>query len=480
MLRQQMRSCDRKIETVVVQSTIGPLRKECTSSTDASSIALTNNNIDSTSGFSTPSIDESTLRLHGCLTFDSLSVPLRYSSPTDDSTLRLHGCSTIDSSFRFPFQRSSVETVSSYEYYSHALACIATSSRECGLFTTSLDTLWYVYSYIYSQLSSNATTIMFLLFFVAVILMPTTDTPPTSTTVPNIRYEFESLHASPFWLLALLKPTTPFISIPLCTTSSTLHLLAFLASTVPSLPPPSWTLFVIFFLSPIGTVTLLRLELSFGTNILRSHLFLSPVVDGDTFGRTGTTTHIIQSRRTTDTDILRSQRLKFFAGNDAPVTVTMTTQVYSSSSSSPSKLSNNYMTFSAVNGAVTRTTTSYMSFSSLNLVPIIDQGSDQYSLYLASHVSPSYDIDSSPHTISSSTVQAFVATIFIGRTATGTAYTVHSRIIKDTDSSSHQNDNNYGSFGRVTTTTPSHIIDQGSVSYLALLQILLYDQQIIV
>ena len=40
----------------------------------------------------------------------------------------------------------------------------------------------------------------------------------------------------------------------------------------------------------------------------------------------------------------------------------------------------------------------------------------------------------------------------------------------------NENDNNYGSFGCVTTTTPSHIIDHGSVSYLTL-QILLYNQQ---
>mmetsp|Transcript_42485 Transcript_42485/g.48271 ORF Transcript_42485/g.48271 Transcript_42485/m.48271 type:complete len:177 (-) Transcript_42485:332-862(-) len=133
------------------------------SKTDTSSIALTNNDIYSKSEFPTPSIDDSTgLICYGKHEVDFLS-------------------------FRFLFQRSSVKMVSCYEYYSHALACIATSSRECGLFTTSLDTLWYVYSYIYSQLSSNATTIMFLLFFVAVLLMPTTDTPPTSTTVPNIR-----------------------------------------------------------------------------------------------------------------------------------------------------------------------------------------------------------------------------------------------------------------------------------------------------
>ena len=109
--------------------------------------------------------------------------------------------------------------------FSQSIACIATRFGECS--STSLDKLWYTYSYIYK---------------------------PTSTTVPDIRYKFESLHASPFWLLAILKTSTSFISIPLCTTSSTLHLLAFLESTVPSFPPFLWTLYVIFFLSPIGTV----------------------------------------------------------------------------------------------------------------------------------------------------------------------------------------------------------------------------------
>ena len=54
--------------------------------------------------------------------------------------------------------------------------------------------------------------------------------------------------------MAILKPSTPFISIPFCTTSSTLHLLAFLESTVPSFLPPSRTFFVILFHSPVGAV----------------------------------------------------------------------------------------------------------------------------------------------------------------------------------------------------------------------------------
>ena len=82
------------------------------------------------------------------------------------------------------------------------------------------------------------------------------DNDPESTTTPgSIRYEFDSLHASPFWLLAILKPTTPIISIPLCITSSRSHLLAFLESTVPSFPPPLRTFFAIFFLSPVGCDT---------------------------------------------------------------------------------------------------------------------------------------------------------------------------------------------------------------------------------
>ena len=125
--------------------------------------------------------------------------------------------------------------------YSQPTACIATRFGECS--STSLDKLWYTYSYIYI---------------------------PASTTVPNIRYKFESLHASPFWLLAILKPATPFISIALCNTSSTLHLMAFLESTIPSFQPPSWTLFVIFFLSPVGTVPLLQLDFYDTSNILRS------------------------------------------------------------------------------------------------------------------------------------------------------------------------------------------------------------------
>ena len=120
--------------------------------------------------------------------------------------------------------------------FSQSTACNATRFEEFS--STLLDKLWYTYSYIYK---------------------------PASTTVPDIQCKFKSLHTSPFWLLAILKPPTLFISIPLCTTSSTLLLLAFLESTVPSFPPLLWTLFVIFFLSPVGTVMLLRLELSSGT-----------------------------------------------------------------------------------------------------------------------------------------------------------------------------------------------------------------------
>ena len=80
------------------------------------------------------------------------------------------------------------------------------------------------------------------------------DNDPKSTTRPDIQYKFKSPHASPFWLLAILKPTISIISIHLCTTSSTLHLLAFLESTVPSFSSPLRTFFVIFFFSPVDVV----------------------------------------------------------------------------------------------------------------------------------------------------------------------------------------------------------------------------------
>ena len=124
-----------------------------------------------------------------------------------------------------------------------------------------LDRLWYLYSYIYRPLTID-----------------NEDNDSASTTKPDIRYEFKSLHASLFRFLVILKYTTPSISMTLCTTSTTLHLLAFLESTVPLFSPPSCTLFVIFFLSPVGAIMLLRFELSYSTmNIVRSNLFLSPV-----------------------------------------------------------------------------------------------------------------------------------------------------------------------------------------------------------
>ena len=58
--------------------------------------------------------------------------------------------------------------------FSQSTAYIATRFRECSL--TMLDRLWYLYSYIYNQVSSNTSTIIIpiLLFFVVVILMPPT------------------------------------------------------------------------------------------------------------------------------------------------------------------------------------------------------------------------------------------------------------------------------------------------------------------
>ena len=94
--------------------------------------------------------------------------------------------------------------------FSQSTACIATRFGECS--STLLDKLWYTYSYIYKPTP----------------VVVHGDNVLGSPTSPAIHCELESLHASPFRLLAILKPTTPFISIPLCTTSSTSHLLAFL------------------------------------------------------------------------------------------------------------------------------------------------------------------------------------------------------------------------------------------------------------
>eukprot|EP00751_Fragilariopsis_kerguelensis_P031470 CAMPEP_0170923644 /NCGR_PEP_ID=MMETSP0735-20130129/11164_1 /TAXON_ID=186038 /ORGANISM="Fragilariopsis kerguelensis, Strain L26-C5" /LENGTH=200 /DNA_ID=CAMNT_0011323279 /DNA_START=1339 /DNA_END=1938 /DNA_ORIENTATION=+ len=149
--------------------------------------------------------------------------------------------------------------------------------------------------------------------------------------------------------------------------------------------------FVIFFLSPVGAVgrdtdfhlTLLRLKSSYATiyDLYFNIVIVIIVADALTAGNNDNTYF--------NTVIIIIVADAPTAGNNADeaafptATASMTTLVYSLSSSSPSELSNNYMTSS---------------------------------------------------------------------------------------------DNNYGSFGRVTTTTPSHIIDHGSLSYLTL-QILLYNQQ---
>ena len=165
MLSQQMRSCDSiKIEAVVPSAT-GQLNNESCrllpsapgyqsrqlglnrrhlSPTDASSIAVTNYNIQRT-------IHEVSPR-----------------QPTSPISL---------------LQRSTIETVSYYEYYSQTTACIATSFGECGIYTT-LDKLWYFYSYIYHCLSSKTMTIILtLLFIVVAILMPTSNLPTKSTSI---------------------------------------------------------------------------------------------------------------------------------------------------------------------------------------------------------------------------------------------------------------------------------------------------------
>ena len=85
------------------------------------------------------------------------------------------------------FQLPSLSWVGSYfEGSSQTTACNATGLGEC-LFSTALDRLWYIYSYIYHQISSNATTIIFLLFFALAILMSTTNssTPTSSLVSPS-------------------------------------------------------------------------------------------------------------------------------------------------------------------------------------------------------------------------------------------------------------------------------------------------------
>ena len=69
--------------------------------------------------------------------------------------------------------------------YSQSIACIATRFGECS--TTSLDRLWYLYSYIYKLFSSTTTTLISTILFllVVVILMPTTNQPTTSSSIVN-------------------------------------------------------------------------------------------------------------------------------------------------------------------------------------------------------------------------------------------------------------------------------------------------------
>ena len=82
------------------------------------------------------------------------------------------------------------------------------------------------------------------------------DNYPNSTTKPNIQYEFESLHAGPFRLLAISnQATNSSLPPPLSPTSSTLQSSALMNSgSASSSPLFSWTLFVIFFLYPVGAV----------------------------------------------------------------------------------------------------------------------------------------------------------------------------------------------------------------------------------
>ena len=105
------------------------LNRHNNSQTDTSSIALTTYNIESTSNFSTPTINDSTIPMNK----------------------KLRG--VVSFSFPFPFQRSSVEPLfrlhkdendatqlpskngvcSYFDYCSQTTACIATGFGECGI-----------------------------------------------------------------------------------------------------------------------------------------------------------------------------------------------------------------------------------------------------------------------------------------------------------------------------------------------------------
>ena len=175
ILSQQMKSCDSfKIETVGDQS--------LTDQYDTSSIALTNYNIQRISILSHPSPtrpltlnnEASTLPAYGRVA----SLPSLIHRSTVEPLLPVYG--RIDSQLS-PMSWS----CSCFDDFSQSTACIATRFGECS--STMLHKLWYLYSYIYNQVSSNTTTIIIpiLLFFVVAILMPPTHHDKLSIVSPS-------------------------------------------------------------------------------------------------------------------------------------------------------------------------------------------------------------------------------------------------------------------------------------------------------
>ena len=159
------------------------LTQSISSPIDTSSIALTNYNFQCTSILQSPS------QLKTTNNKDVQRSPV--ATGRVDFLSNLLQRSTVDPLYPpeiggIDSQLPMMNRICSYfEYCSQSTACIATSCGECGLYT-SLDKLWYTYSYIYKRVSSITTTIIvpfFLLFLVAVLLMPTTDTPTTSSSI---------------------------------------------------------------------------------------------------------------------------------------------------------------------------------------------------------------------------------------------------------------------------------------------------------
>ena len=156
------------------------------SSTDISSIAITNCNLHPISKLQS-AIEDSTL-------------------PLPTLTLK-NQRSLTDDSLWFPFQRSSVDpslinrglqlpsmnwVCSYFEGFSQSTTCNAIRFGECSL--TLLDRLWYLYSYIYK---------------------------PLTTICYGIYIFLNSRHTGPIRLLPSVKPTTtPSASLPLFTTRS--------------------------------------------------------------------------------------------------------------------------------------------------------------------------------------------------------------------------------------------------------------------